>query len=71
MPQADRTQELRNAVFKEKAALATMDKLYCEFNVKMLQYQTGKGEAPTSEEFAAWRGSVDARIEFSRIRDLI
>jgi hypothetical protein len=42
-------QNLRDAVFKEQAALAVMDKLGCEFVVKMLNYQTGKGAAPTVE----------------------
>ena len=63
--------DLRGAVVKEQQALAAMDKLYCEFVVKMLQYQTGGGEAPTHEEFQIWRDCVDVRIEFSRQRGLL
>lgn len=48
-----------------------MDKLYCEFIVKMLNYQTGKGEVPSAEEFIEWRDSVEHRIEFSRLRGMI
>ncbi len=62
---------LLNAVFKEQAALVVMDKLYYNFVVKMLSYQTGTSEAPTMEEFAEWRDAVDRCIEFSRLRGLI
>lgn len=68
---SDSLQDLRDAIFKEQAALAIMDKLYCDFIVKMLDYQTGRGEVPTVEEFIEWRESVDRRIEFSRLRGLI
>jgi hypothetical protein len=71
MPSLPPLQNLRDAIFQEQAALAIMDKLYCEFIVKMLHYQTGKGEAPSADEFVAWRESVDRRIEFSRLRGLI
>jgi hypothetical protein len=64
-------QALRNAISNEQAALVVMDKLYCDFVVKMLNYQTGKGESPTAEEFMEWRSSVDHRIEFSRLRGLL
>ncbi|WP_394789101.1 hypothetical protein [Rhodoferax sp.] len=71
MPSSPSLQSLRDAILNEQTALAVMDKLYCEFVIKMLNYQTGKGEAPTLEEFAEWRESVDRRIEFSRLRGLI
>ena len=71
MPPTSPIQNLRDAIFKEQAALTVMDKLYCEFVVKMLNYQTGKGEAPTETEFAEWLDSVERRIEFSRLRGLI
>ncbi|WP_066269910.1 hypothetical protein [Hydrogenophaga palleronii] len=71
MPIQTSIQALRDAIFKEQVALSAMDKLYCVFIVKMLNYQTGKGEAPTAAEFETWRESVDARIEFSRLRGLI
>lgn len=71
MPPDSSLQMLRDAIFKEQAALAVMDKLYCDMVVKMLNYQAGKGEAPTDKEFAEWRNAVDQRIEFSRLRGLI
>ncbi len=71
MPPESSLQALRDAIFKEQAALAVMDQLYCDLVVKMLNYQAGKGVAPTVEEFAEWRVSVDQRIEFSRLRGLI
>ncbi len=71
MPSNTPIQNLRDAIFKEQAALTIMDTLYCEFIVKMLNYQTGKGEVPTVQEFAEWLDSVDRRIEFSRLRGLI
>ena len=64
-------QTLRDAIYKEQAALAVMDKLYCDLVVKMLKYQTGQGVAPTAAEFAEWRKAVDERIEFSRLRGLV
>lgn len=71
MPKNIALEELRDAIFREQVALSAMDKLYCEFIVKMLNYQTGKGAVPTVEEFAEWRDSVEKRIEFSRLRGLI
>lgn len=71
MPKNLALDELRDAIFKEQVALSAMDKLYCEFIVKMLNYQTGKGVVPTADEFAEWRDSVEKRIEFSRLRGLI
>jgi hypothetical protein len=71
LPNSNTTKALREAIFKEQVALAMMDKLYCEFIVKMLHYQTGKCEPPTTSEFVAWRESVDRRIEFSRLRGLL
>ena len=71
MPSEPSLQALRDAIFKEQAALAVMDKLYCELVVKMLKYQAGEGVAPTADEFAEWRNAVDQRIEFSRLRGLI
>jgi len=71
MPPNSPLQALRDAIFNEQAALVVMDKLYCEFVVKMLNYQTGKCESPTIEEFVEWRSSVDHRIEFSRLRGML
>ncbi len=71
MSQPTSVQLLRDAIFKEQSALTVMDKLYCDLVVKMLKYQSGEGDAPTGEEFAQWRESVDRRIEFSRQRGLL
>jgi hypothetical protein len=71
MPANSSLVALRDAIFREQAAMTVMDKLYYEFVVKMLNYQTGKGEAPTLVEFVEWRDSVDLRIEFSRLRGLV
>ncbi len=71
MRQNSSLESLRDAIFREQAALTVMDQLYCDFVVKMLNYQTGKGDAPTLEEFANWRTSVDQRIEYSRLRGLM
>lgn len=51
MPSEPSLQGLRDAIFKEHAALAVMDKLYCDLVVKMLKYHAGEGVAPTADEF--------------------
>ena len=61
----------RAAVLEEQSAQVLMDKLYSEFIVKMLRYQTGKGEIPTEQEFDNWRLAVDARIELAKKRGLL
>lgn len=62
---------LRSAIFKEQATLVAMDKVYCDFIVKLLNYQTGKGPEPSQDEFVAWKDCVASRLEFSRFRGLI
>ena len=62
---------LRSAIFKEQASLVAMDKVYCDFIVKLLRYQTGKGPEPSQDEFIDWKKSVASRLEFSRHHELI
>lgn len=71
MSENEKLAALRAAVLHEQNAQTLMDKLYSEFIVKMLRYQTGKGEIPTEQEFDEWRLAVDSRIELARKRGLL
>ena len=71
MPSIACLKRLRSAIFKEQVALVAMDAVYCDFIVKLLRYQTGKGPAPSQDEFVDWKNSVESRLEFSRIHELI
>ena len=62
---------LRSAIFKEQAALVAMDTVYCDFIIKLLCYQTGKGPEPSQDEFTDWKNTVASRLEFSRLLELI
>ena len=64
-------QNLRSAIFKEQAALVAMDNVYCDFIIKLLCYQTGKGPEPSQDEFVDWKKSVASRLQFSRVHELI
>lgn len=71
MSENQRLEALRAAVLDEQKAQTLMDRLYSEFIVKMLRYQTGKGEVPTEQEFDDWRLAVDGRLELARKRGLL
>ena len=71
MSENQRLEAFRAAVLEEQKAQLLMDRLYSEFIVKMLHYQTGTGEVPTEQEFHDWRLAVDSRIEFARKRGLL
>lgn len=71
MPSIACLNHLRSAVFKEQASLVAMDNVYCDFIVKLLCYQTGKGPEPSQDEFVEWKNCVASRLEFSRHHELI
>ena len=71
MTEKELLEAFRAAVLEEQNAQILMDTLYSDFIVKMLRYQTGKGEIPTEREFDGWRLAVDARIELAKKRKLL
>jgi hypothetical protein len=71
MSENEKLAAFRAAVLNEQNAQTLMDRLYSEFIVKMLRYQTGKGEVPTQKEFDDWRLAVDSRIELAKQRGLL
>lgn len=61
-----KTDELKQAVAAEKLAIAASHALYKSLTVKITQFQTGQGPAPTEAEFNQWLAEVEKAIELKR-----
>ena len=59
--------KLKQAVQAEKVAIAASQALYQSLTQKITHFQTGKGCAPTQEEFKQWVAEVEKAVELKRI----
>lgn len=68
MPEKTNAREkLDGAIAQERQAQRDARKIYDELTAKMWAYQTGKGPAPTNEDFEQWSQAVEFRVKAKQL----
>lgn len=67
MPIPKAVAALEKAIADEKGDLVTSELAYARLLSKIVEYQKGKGPAPSSEEFEAWRYAVEYRVAVAKL----
>jgi hypothetical protein len=60
-------EKLDGAIAQERQAQRDTKKIYDELTAKMWAYQTGKGPAPTNEDFEQWSQAVEQRVKIKQL----
>ncbi|SFU87661.1 hypothetical protein SAMN05216350_10712 [Polaromonas sp. YR568] len=68
MPEKSNAREkLDGAIAQERQAQREARYIYQKLTAKMWAYQTGKGPAPTNEDFEAWSQAVEQRVKVRQL----
>ena len=59
--------KLDGAIASERQAHLEARQIYDELTAKMWAYQTGKGPAPTNEDFEMWSQAVEQRVKVRQL----
>jgi thymidylate kinase len=60
-------ERLDGAIAQERQAQREARQIYEELTEKMWAYQTGKGPAPTNEDFEQWSQAVEQRVKVKQL----
>lgn len=60
-------ERLDGAIAQERQAQREARQIYEELTEKMWAYQTGKGPAPTNEDFEQWSQAVELRVKAKQL----
>lgn len=60
-------EKLDGAIAQERQAQREARQIYEELTEKMWAYQTGKGPAPTNEDFEQWSQAVEQRVKVKQL----
>ena len=68
MPEKTNAREkLDGAIAEERQAQRDARHIYEELTAKMWAYQTGKGPAPTNDDFEQWSEAVEQRVKVKQL----
>lgn len=60
-------EKLDGAIAQERREQRDTKQIYDELTAKMWAYQTGKGPAPTNEDFEQWSHAVEQRVKMKQL----